>query len=70
LATHDGNRLIKSFESSTEVVRRTEAQRQLIEQGDKQERNHIGNLNNYQFDLDGCLETVYTLLYFHMVRYR
>lgn len=52
------SRLTQSFETFAEACVRTKSDQVKVEQGLKYKHDHVGNLDAYTFDKEGCLKEV------------
>ena len=64
LASHDRNRMSMSFESIGGARLRISKHAKLVERGSKKRKNHVGQLQSFEFDIDSCIENVFDVLYF------
>ena len=58
LKQRQNERLCQSFEPFPEAKRRVEETKRKILIGQKRKKDHVGNLNNYNFDKENCFEEV------------
>ena len=55
--------MLMSFESIENARTRTRNQEELVKSGAKRRKNHVGQLESFEFDIDSCIENV-SLIYF------
>ena len=51
-----------SFASIKDARIRTSRQEELVKSGAKRKKNHVGQLQSFEFDIDSCIENV-SLIY-------
>ena len=61
LAERNRTRITRGFESYDSAVTRSSQTKTKVEIGEKRPHNHIGNLGNYVWNSEGCLNKVYSI---------